>query len=250
MSQSQVQLSTQIRAAFGWWQESGVDLDFADDVTDWLAKEAEHEAEKPKQIARKSAETADVLPVKKKADLLGENAPEDLASFREWWLSDPAIDPVGVRGRIAPRGLANAELMVVVMAPEETDTQMLLSGPQGKLFDGFLRAAGLDRDRIYLASALPRYYPVSDGNDLKSTGYGEVLIHHIKLAAPARLLVLGRNVLPLLGHETTQEPAHLQNIKHENHILPLMVVEGLASMLAMPRLKARFWRKWLDWTGG
>jgi DNA polymerase len=28
-----------------------------------------------------------------------------------------------------------------------------------------------------------------------------------------------------------------------------MAADGLDSMMAMPQLKARFWRRWLEWTG-
>lgn len=250
MSQQQIHFSSQIHAAFDWWRDAGVDIDFTDDVTDWLEKQAGLAPVKSEQVAAKPPESDLVDLPQKKIDLLGENPSQDLKEFREWWLSDPAIDQIGIRGRIPPIGPRAAQLMIVVMTPEEEDTQSLLSGAQGKLLDGFLRAARLERSEIYIASVLPRHSPISDGNNLKSTGYGKVLLHHIRLAEPKRLLVLGKNILPLLGHEMTQEPAHLQNINHENHTLPLMVVEGLGSMLAMPRLKARFWRKWLDWMDG
>jgi len=140
--------------------------------------------------------------------------------------------------------------MVIVIAPEETDTQTLLSGTQGQLFDAFLRAAGLDRSKVYLASALPRYMPIADGSALVTAGYDKVLMHHIALASPKQILVLGKNVLPLLGHETAQEPVDSGNINHADRKYPLLVAEGLDSMQSMPRLKARFWRKWLDWTDG
>ena len=227
-----------------------MDLDFADDATDWLSQETVPKATQSETIQAKRNGAADVAPKEEKIDLLGENPPQDIASFRDWWLSEPSLDPIGVRGRIAPNGPANADLMVIVIAPEEADQQSLLSGPLGGLFDGFLRAAELSRNEIYLASALPRYMPVADGNALVKAGYDRVLMHHIALASPKRVLVLGKNILPLLGHETTQEHIDLENIHHADRKLPLLATEGLDSMQSMPRLKARFWRKWLDWTDG
>jgi DNA polymerase len=250
MPQSQAPFPSQIHAAFAWWQEAGVDFDFANDATDWLEQETVPKAARSESIPAISSGPTEAAPTKDKIDLLGENPPQDLAGFHDWWLSDPALDPIGIRGRIAAKGPLNADLMVVVIAPEEADQQSLLSGPLGGLFDGFLRAAGVNRDEIYLASALPRYMPVADGNALVKAGYDKVLMHHIALASPKRVLVLGKNILPLLGHEAAQEPIDLENIHDGNRKFPLLVAEGLDSMQSMPRLKARFWRKWLDWTDG
>ena len=250
MPQPEAPFPAQIHAAFAWWREAGVDLDFADDATDWLEQEAAPAASETRPNATKMAGPEKTVPTEKKVDLLGENPPQDLASFHDWWLSEPTLDRIGIRGRIAPKGPVNADLMVVVIAPEESDTQSLLSGPLGGLFDGFLRAAGLDRDKVYLASALPRHMPIVDGNAMVSAGYDKVLMHHIALASPNRLLVFGKNILPLLGHEAAQEPVDLANINYADRKLPLLVAEGLDSMQSMPRLKARFWRNWLDWTDG
>lgn len=250
MSQLQAPFPAQIRAAFEWWQEAGVDLEYADDATDWLAQEASPEPTGPKEVSSKAPAPAEVTIVEKKIDLLGDNPPQDLAAFREWWLSEPALDQVGIRGRIAPTGPANPDFMVLVVTPEESDRQSLLSGPQGELFNGFLRAAGLKRSEIYLASVLPRHMPIVDGTALTSAGYDKVLMHHISLVSPKRLLAFGRNISPLLGHDAAHETTNLENVNHDGRKLPLMVAQGLDSMMAMPRLKARFWRKWLDWTEG
>ena len=85
---------------------------------------------------------------------------------------------------------------------------------------------------------------------LTSAGYDKVLMHHISLVSPKRLLAFGRNISPLLGHDAAHETTNLENVNHDGRKLPLMVAQGLDSMMAMPRLKARFWRKWLDWTEG
>lgn len=250
MPQTSSPISQQIHAAIDWWREAGVDLEFADDATDWLAKKTDTQqiAARP-DVVEKADQAQKPLP-EKIIDLLGANPPQNVQSFREWWLSDPALDAVGVRGRIAPTGPTNPELMILVIAPEEADARSLLSGSQGKLLDAFLRAAGLERDNIYLAAILPRHAPIIDGAALASAGYDKVLMHHIGLVDPKRLLVFGKNILPLLGHEAAQESVALQNIKHDDRKIPLLIAEGLDSMRAMPRLKAKFWRNWLDWTDG
>jgi DNA polymerase len=250
MPQTSSPISEQIHAAIDWWREAGVDLEFTDDATDWLAENANPNMAKAEpKSAKKSAVPQEPAP-EKNIDLLGPNSPKDLHGFREWWLSEPALDAVGVRGRIAPTGPANPELMILVITPEEADTRSLLSGSQGKLLDAFLRAAGLERDNIYLSAILPRHAPVIDGAAIASAGYDKVLMHHIGLVDPKRLLVFGKNILPLFGHEAAQDSATLQNIKHDDRKIPLLIAEGLDSMLAMPRLKAKFWRNWLDWMDG
>ncbi len=234
-----------IAAAFEWWRNAGVDLDFSDDVTDWLAEPvAEEEVRAPA-----TAKTAEVQPVApKKADLLGPNPPQDLAAFREWWLAAPGLDAIGPRGRIPPRGEAGAKLMILAVDPEEEDREHLFSGPQGRLLSRMLGAMGVAEEETYLATALPRHTPLAGGEALLSAGYGEVLLHHIALARPEKILAFGANILPLLGHNAAQGAKSLREINHEKGSTPLMASEGLDSLLAMPRLKARFWRRWLEWT--
>lgn len=236
-------------AAFDWWREAGVDYDFADNATDWLAEPAIAAlTEGPTSKSATPVSPAEAPPPIK-IDLLGQDPPADLAAFRNWWMTEPTLDTIGPRGRIPPRGEAGARLMVLVMDPEQDDTELLLSGPQGRLLSRALAAMGYDETEVYLASALPRHTPMADGSTLAGQGFSEVLQHHIKLAAPQAVLAFGSNILPLLGHETAQEPASLKKIKHESFNVPLMAAEGLDAMMAMPRLKARFWSRWLEWTG-
>ena len=140
--------------------------------------------------------------------------------------------------------------MVIVTDPEQEDSEQLLSGPQGRLLSRMLAAMGIADDRVYIASALPRHMPMADGATMAVQGLGEVLLHHIGLVRPARVVAFGANLPPLFGHNTAQEAQSLQEINHDGRCIPLMVSEGLESMMAMPRLKARFWHRWLDWTAG
>lgn len=236
-------------AAIDWWRDAGVDLDFADDATDWLAKpEVAEQAPDTSQTKRASKELQPEKPAEN-IDLLGSDPPQNLAAFREWWLTEPTLDTIGPRGRIPPRGEADAKLMLLVIDPEQGDRDKLLSQAQGRLVSRMLAAMQINEDEVYFASALPRHTPMADGTALAQAGFSKVLQHHIKLAAPRRVIAFGANILPLLGHDATQEPAALENINHEGFSVPLMAAEGLDAMMAMPRLKGRFWRRWLEWTG-
>jgi DNA polymerase len=273
-------LSEQIEAAFAWWREAGVDCTFGDAPTDWLAEAAPPANTKPHpragvDLARPGGSTVDARgsrPPEGQFILSGRPAgqpkggdaesakppalpidaatlPQDLAAFCDWWLSEPKLDNGRTAGRVPPRGLAGAELMVVVPEPEREDDAHLLSGPQGRLLDAMLAAMGLAPDRVYLASALPRHTPMADWGAAAAQGIGTILRHHIHLAAPQRLLVLGGNALSLLGNDLPNSGQILFQLNHENASIPSMGATDLGVLLVRPRAKARIWQQWLDWTG-
>ena len=251
-------LAAELHAAFEWWRMAGVDLEFADDATDWLNSANPADAPPPASTAPQAPEprvqatrTPEPLPEKnpvERIDLLCETPPQTLAEFREWWMEAPGLDAIGPRGRIASRGPANAELMVLVIDPEESDRDRLLSGPQGRLLSRMLKAMGLDEEQTCIASALPRHTPMADTASLAARGMDAVTAHHIALAAPKRLLAFGGNILPLIGHELPKDAPSLREINQTSASVPVMVSEGLDSVLTMPRLKARFWRRWIEWS--
>ncbi len=248
-------LTDQFGAAIEWWRSAGVDFDFADDVTDWLA---EAEASEPDKAApARRAAKLEPEPEKKPEVLRilpKGTAPDNLDAFHAWWLEDPALDAIGPRGRIAPRGKASAELMVLVLDPAADDGAQLLSGAQGQLLEKILKASAIATEDVYYASALPRDTPMADGSDLALKGYAEVLHLHIALAHPKRVLAFGSHILPLLQHgaaeELQKEAGSLQQINHDNRTTPLFVAESLGGLMGSPSLKARFWRRWVKIRNG
>mgnify|MGYP001815134744 CR=1 FL=1 len=252
------ELAAEFTAALQWWRDAGVDLDFTDDATDWLnpvvdeaAKPAQGAAAKQGSPSHPAAQTGDETAQKnsvKRSDFFAGSPPQDLAAFRQWWLEAPGLDAIGPRGRIAPRGPQDAQLMVLVADPEERDRDQLLRGPQGKLLTNILAATGMSGDDIYFASALPRHTPMADTAALASEGMDAVTLHHIELVSPQRLIVLGTGILPLIGQDVSNPDTYLREINQNGRKLPVLVNEGLESLMAMPRLKARFWRRWIEWT--
>lgn len=259
MTSQHPSLAREIDAALGWWQAAGVDCDFADDARAWLADPVEHAADTAPQkrvsptLAASIADGGNIAPPGAapaappiaKHDFWGDSPPQCLAEFHQWWAECDDLGRGGLYPRIAPRGSVGARLMVVVSDPEAGDTETLLSGPQGRLLGNILKAMGLGPDEYYLASALPCHTPLADLAILAASGFDSVLEHHIALAAPQRLLVLGSAVAPMLNG------VNLQSLRHSNYVIgktPLMVNETLEAMLHMPRLKARFWRRWMEWS--
>jgi DNA polymerase len=176
--------------------------------------------------------------------------PTALDAFAPWWLTEPKLDEGGLAPRIAPRGKPGAPLMILVEQPEQEDSETLLSGRQGTLLAAMLVAMGLGEDEFYLAAALPRHTPMADWNAIRISGVGEVLRHHIALAAPHRLLLLGTQLPPLLSHDPAQNPASFREVALESGPVATLATRDLASLLNRPRWRTDFWRVWLDWSKG
>ncbi|WP_394727887.1 uracil-DNA glycosylase family protein [Altererythrobacter sp. GH1-8] len=250
MSAHQPFLKDQVAAALDWWREAGVDCDFADDATDWLAEPEPVAEEMPKAVSSARAEEPKRPELPAIADLLGANPPQDLAAFREFWRSESKIALAGNAPRLMPRGEVGAKLMVLVATPEAEDREQLLSGPQGRLLSKILAAMQLQDDEVYFASAVPQALPLADGQDLLRAGFARVLAHHVALVGPTRILAFGTNILPLLGHDAAQQTDSVQEYASQGEAVPLLVTEGLDALASMPRLKARFWRRWLAHRAG
>jgi len=237
-------ISEEIAAAIDWWREAGVDYDFHEAPANWLAAPAaEAKPSRARAMAAPPPPPEPTTPTVRNSDW-----PQDLAAFTQWWLSDPLLDEGRTTGRVPPRGAQGAEFMVIVPDPERDDGESLLSGPQGKLLDAMLAAMGIAPPNVYLASVLPRHMPMADWAALSEKGFGALLCHHVKLAAPQRVIALGSNILPLLGNDPAHNPAVLRSFNHEGVTLPLLAGKSLAALLERPRWKAGLWQGWLDWT--
>ncbi|MGB3710597.1 MAG: hypothetical protein WA985_02795 [Erythrobacter sp.] len=251
-------IAGELGAAMEWWRMSGVDCDFHDDATDWLEEErvadpVREAAELPSAPARNPAALHEArrnlrTSEQPRIDLFGDAVPQSLEEFSRWWLEAPGLDTIGPRGRVAPRGAAKAELMVLVVDPEDSDRERLLDGARGRLLKNMLSAIGLTEDRIYLASALTRHTPMADTRAIAAGGMDRVVARHIELASPHRLLAFGTDILPLLGLDATEADGSMRSTTLEWHSIPLLLSEGLEPMMAMPKLKARFWRRYMEWT--
>lgn len=243
-SAAQTPLAREIAGALDWWREAGIDTHFSDDAQPLLG---------PKDVPAiplPTAAQAEPL-VEPKQPIGGDRAnwPQDLTGFAAWWLTEPSLDQGDVANRVAPRGPAKAKLMVLVAHPEAEDSERLLSGPQGKLLAAILQAMGIAEEEVYFASALPRQTPHPDWIALAEAGLADLLVHHIALAAPERLIAFGQNILPLIGHDPTKTADNLPQFNHEGRIIPLLPAMELGVYQTAPRRKAALWQRWLDWTG-
>lgn len=234
-------LAQQYAAAIDWWREAGVDMDFHDEAQALLREAESAAAPATPVIERKQAEPAAPPP----PAIGGDSAdwPATFDQFANWWLAEPTL--ADAAPRVPPRGVAQADLMVLVPMPEAQDTDSLLSGPHGTLVANMLRAMQIAPDKAYIASALPAHQPHADWAALQAAGLGALLLHHITLAAPRRLLVLGNDILPLLGLEKRQG---VRQLPLNGTVVELLASVGPDNLLGHAKARANLWRHWLDWT--
>ncbi len=248
----------EFEAALDWWRETGVDCTFADAPKGWLAAPEAEDAvaaspappppAPPKPPKRSPIERA--LAVSDDLTRIGgarTNWPATLEDFHGWWLSEQSLAEIGAARRLPPRGKPGAQLMIVVAQPAPDDGEALLSGNAGKLLAAMLRAMAVLAEQTYFASALPAPSALPEWDVLAARGLGEVTHHHIALAAPQRVLVIGRALAPLFGiaPETSREPAMLDCGGKQ---IPLLLAADLAQIARSPARRRNFWTRWLEWT--
>lgn len=226
---SDLSLADQIAAVQGWWRDAGVDCAFADEPVRWL-KEPEPEQAEPQR--QRAAPVAAPAPAALTApSITAADLPGDLAAFRQWWCDPASPLPCPPAPRLAPLGEPGARLMLLAPMPEDGDTGQVLSGPQGRLLRAILAALEVAEDEAYFATALPAAMAMPDWDGLRAEGLDVVTRHHIALARPQRLLVLGRPLAPLVEHAE----------------LPCLATYAPDQLLANARLRAGLWQRLLDW---
>ena len=162
-------------SALDWWAEAGVDTLADDSPRNWLA------------AAPVVTEAVAAAPMPVKAAL-----PDTLADFRAFLLADAAI-PGPAKGRVDALGDAASGVVIVVDMPEAEDRASgnLLSGEVGALFDRMLGAIKLGRDQVYLIPFSPVRATTGRLGDAELAKLTPLLLHHLALAAPRKLLLLG-----------------------------------------------------------
>ncbi|MBT8426645.1 MAG: hypothetical protein KJO02_01310 [Erythrobacter sp.] len=244
-----------LEAALDWWREAGVEDDYRDEATSWLAEPEEEQAvasPKPRKLPEEPKQT----PLERAFEGTAETAqiggapgayPETLEKFREWWMTERSLSQAGVQNRPPPRGVAGAKLMVIIPEPTDGDTDELLSGAPARFLEAVTGSMGLQQHELYLASALPAPVSLPDWAAIARQGMTEVTRHHITLAAPHRVLVFGRALAPLfdIPPDMAREPAV---VKAGENTLPLMLAPQLAELARSAPRRRNFWNRWLEWT--
>lgn len=214
-------------SALDWWAEAGVDTTVDEAPRDWLAR-----APAPSPVSAPPPPVPAAPPL-----------PANLPSFRRWLLADAAV-PGAARARHDAAGDPASGSMVVVDMPEACDrgTGQLLTGEAGALFDRMLAAMGLTRDRIYLAPFAPARPATGKLDAAACTVLERLTRHHVALAAPRRLLLLGdAAACALLGEPVARARGRTHAVE-----LPAGAVPAIASfhprlVLGRPDLRKSAW---------
>jgi DNA polymerase len=213
-------------SALEWWHDAGVDTLVADEPRDWTTQA------KPVVAAARGV----VAPIVDAPRRL----PDTLSAFVAWRIGREAPEAGWSGEALPPEGDPASPLMVVLDCPEGA---ALLDGAPGRLFDRMLAAIGYDRSTIYL-TALAAIRPIAGRLPPEAEAeLSSVLRHHIALAAPKRLLVLGSAASrALIGMDSARARRSLRTVNLDSG-----TVEAVASwhprfLLENPARKADAWK--------
>jgi DNA polymerase len=227
-----------VASLIGWWREAGVDTLVDDEPRNWLAPALERPAAAPQPEMRARVTAPAPPPV-------SAPLPETLDALLAWMReSADAPEARWGRTRLLPAGNAQADLMILIDAPDRGDaeTGMLLSGALGALFDKMLAAIGRDRSSIWLAS-FATIRPVGRVPEDAFKRLTAIARHHISLVAPKRLLIMGD--LPsraLLGTEVMQARGELRPLNQGETTVHAVATFHPRLLDERPNYKAQAWK--------
>ncbi|MEO9130913.1 MAG: uracil-DNA glycosylase [Sphingomonas sp.] len=238
-----IDLRTVAASAVEWWREAGVDASIDEAPRNWLA------AVEPAPVAARGAAAVAAV-----AEIIVP-LPDTLAAFEAWRIG-PDAPEAGWPGRpIAAQGSAASDIMVMIDLPEreDADTGILMSGAAGRLFDRMLAAIGLDRESIYLVPVCATRPVAGRVSPEIEDRLNEVARHHVLLARPKRLLLLGNAPSrALLGADATRARGSLHVVNLSSGQGPDMgndvaMTQAVASfhprfLLERPAAKAEAWK--------
>ena len=219
-------------SALNWWREAGVDVLVDDDPRDWTARPAP--TAQPDALPRPGPTEPEP-----KAPL-----PATIEAFLDWRYGAGAPEAAMGEPIVAAEGDPAAPLMIVTDLPEfDGGTPALLDGAAGKLFDRILAAIGQSRESIYLVplcAARPITGQVPRDLDEK---LGEILRHHVALAATKRLLLLGQATSrAVLGTDAGRNPESLTPFNYSSGQSAVVAIRHPRFLLNKPAAKADAWK--------
>jgi DNA polymerase len=227
----QIDTAASADAFLAWWALAGVDCAIAETPVNWL---------------RPASSAAIVCPADAAAAEQPAAKAKTINAFHAWLADDATLlEARWSDRRILPVGQANASLMVVTDLPDPADMSagQLLSDSAGTLFGAMLRAIGIARADIYLASLALTRPPggMLDAQDMEALATR--MRTQIALAAPRRLLLLGdRTIRALWPTDGGAAATSLRAFNHDGGTVPAVATFHPRLLLQQPAAKAECWR--------
>lgn len=225
--------SDALAEALAWWVDAGVDAGVAEAPRDWLASPVAPPPPEPVAVATGAM-------------------PATIEEFVRWRIEgDDVPEARWGAPRLGTVDLGARPLMVIVDMPESGDTQALLEGAAGRLFDRMLAAAGLVRGDVHLA---PLAWGRPPGGAIPDEDAGRLAAmarHHVALAGPDRVLLMGQATSrALLAPGDGAGVARKGVLHHEGREWPAVATWPVRLLIERPAAKAAAWRDLLDVTTG
>ncbi len=140
--------------------------------------------------------------------------------------------------------------MILTDMPEDAGGA-LLSGPAGRLLDAMLTAIGANRESAYLAPyaaarPLTGRIPAEDEARLDALAR-----HHIALAAPTRLILLGQATKRVLSTTSRSDCGNSGcDSNHGDGNKKVVAIDTPRFLLKRPIAKSEAWKQLLHLSGG
>ncbi|BAV63992.1 uracil-DNA glycosylase family protein [Sphingobium cloacae] len=214
-------------AYLAWWAQAGADGAVSERPVNWL-----------RPVPAPGAKPAAAIPA--------PAMPSTLAAFHDWLAGD-ATQPERrwPASPILPAGPQAAPVMIVTDMPDPADVSAngLFADRTGALLDAMLRAIGMSRADVYIASLFTARPPggMVEASDIDFAA--RRMRAHVALAAPRRLLLLGdRTSRALLPPGASEEADGLRFFNHDGGTLPVIATFHPRLLLTQPAAKAECWR--------
>ncbi|WP_294391212.1 uracil-DNA glycosylase family protein [uncultured Sphingomonas sp.] len=230
-------------SALDWWVEAGVDVLVDDGTRNWLAPAPDAASVRGIATAPDTAAALTEAPPAILAPAAAPALPNDLAGLRAWLLTDAGL-PGSPAARIDALGDSAHGSVVVVDMPEAEDRAAgtLMSGDVGALFDRMLGAMNLGRDRIYMLPFAPARPAGGRIAEADAHRLADLLRHHLMLAKPRRLLLLGdAPVRALTGKPLLQTRDAVHQIALADGTVPAVATFHPRIVHARPDYRQQTW---------
>jgi uracil-DNA glycosylase len=223
-----------------WWADAGVDCLVEERPRDWLSRSAAAGAAAAPIGMPAAPSPAPAMPAPLAAELPGQ-----LDLFRSFLADHPDL-PFAAPGtpRICPAGDPAAGLMIMIGMPFADDVAggALLSGAAGRLFDRMLAAIGRDRASVYLTSLSCIRAPGGLGDPAELARCAGLARHHVGLAAPRALLLMGDEASrALLGLASGEARGRWHGIETGAGPVNALATMSPETLLGSPALKRHAW---------